>query len=59
MAPADAMGKEQELFRAAKTGDLRTLERLLGQQSKRASVMGRLVINTCSDYGAVTDNTLS
>ena len=53
------MGREQELFRAAKTGDLRTLERLLGQQSKRASVMGRLVINTCSDYGAVTDNTLS
>ena len=54
------MGREQELFRAAKTGDLRTLERLLGQHDARERlVMGRLVINTCSDYGAVTDNTLS
>ena len=42
------MGKEQELFRAAKTGDLRTLERLLGQQSRRGSVMGRYTwCNSC------------
>ena len=37
------MGKEAELIKAAKKGDLRTLERYLGQNIKRVSVMGRLV----------------
>ncbi len=37
------MGKENELIKAAKRGDLKFLERYLGQQNKRTSVMGRLV----------------
>ena len=37
------MGKEAELIKAAKKGDLKFLERYLGQQNKRTSVIGRLV----------------
>lgn len=36
------MGKEAELIKAAKKGDLRTLERYLGQNIKRVSVMGSI-----------------
>ncbi len=35
------MGKEAELIKAAKKGDLKFLERYLGQQNKRTSVIGR------------------
>lgn len=38
------MGKEAELIKAAKTGDIRTLEKHLSHITKRTSVIGRYSI---------------
>ena len=41
------MGKEAELIKAAKTGDIRTLEKHLSHITKRSSVIGRYGIKLC------------